>query len=147
MEAKPAQSEGPPPYDPNHAQPGQPAPAWHQQPGAVPPPTVAQPGQTTVVVQHQPPPVPQQQTVITTVAMPMKMTPYPSQLQCPSCHNSVTTVTHKEIGGAVWLSAAVLLLFGLWLGCCLIPFCIPALKDTVHVCPICKFTIGKHSQL
>ncbi|XP_038065959.1 lipopolysaccharide-induced tumor necrosis factor-alpha factor homolog [Patiria miniata] len=152
-----APSDGPPPYVAYQAQPGQPSTAWQWQqqqqqaavpPAAVPPPPViAQPGQTTVVVQQQPPPVPQPPTVITTVAMPMRMTPYPAHVQCPSCHNSVTTVTYQENGGAVWLAAGVLLMMGLWLGCCLIPFCIPALKDTVHVCPVCKFTVGKHAQI
>ncbi|XP_022092489.1 lipopolysaccharide-induced tumor necrosis factor-alpha factor homolog [Acanthaster planci] len=146
MEEKAGALGAPPPYAASLGQPGQPEPAW-QDPAAPPPPVIAQPGQTTVMVQ-QPPPVPQPQSVVvTTATMPMRMSQFPANVQCPNCRNTVTTNTHQENGTLVWLTALILLLIGLWLGCCLIPFCIPALKDTIHTCPICQFTIGKHTQI
>ena len=31
-----------------------------------------------------------------------------------------------------------------WIGCCLIPFCIPSAYDTAHVCPQCGVEIAVH---
>ena len=35
----------------------------------------------------------------------------------------------------------------LWLGCCLIPFCLNSCKDVVHICPNCRATVGRYSRL
>lgn len=37
--------------------------------------------------------------------------------------------------------------FRLWLGCCLIPFCIDGCKDVVHSCPNCQQTVGKFNRM
>lgn len=38
-------------------------------------------------------------------------------------------------------------LYRLWLGCCLIPFCVDGCKDVVHSCPNCRHTIGKFNRM
>ncbi|RUS24693.1 hypothetical protein BC938DRAFT_473220 [Jimgerdemannia flammicorona] len=51
-------------------------------------------------------------------------------------------------GSATWLSALGLFILGAtaW-GCCLVPFCIPGLKDVVHVCTNCRHAIARYSRL
>jgi lipopolysaccharide-induced tumor necrosis factor-alpha factor len=41
----------------------------------------------------------------------------------------------------------MLILFGLWLGCCLIPLCINSLKDVEHYCPNCNALIGRRDRV
>jgi lipopolysaccharide-induced tumor necrosis factor-alpha factor len=49
----------------------------------------------------------------------------------------MTSVTY-ESGLGTWLVCGGICLFGLWAGCCLIPFCINDLKDANHICTNCK---------
>lgn len=153
MSEKAGAQMGPPAYSadqPQPLQPGQPEPAWQpqqqqpqpqQQPQQQQAPAVFQPAGTTVVVQQQPglsgappPYVPSG-----------RMEPFPVRMQCPHCRTTVTTVTTKQSGLAVWASCCTMAFLGLWLGCCLIPFCVDGLKDTVHTCPVCKVQLGKHA--
>ncbi len=52
----------------------------------------------------------------------------PTACSCPYCHQSIVTRVGKENGLLVWLSVGGLCIFGCFLGCCLIPFCIDAFK-------------------
>lgn len=66
---------------------------------------------------------------------------------CPHCRNTITTnVSHKN-GLATWLTCGCCCIFGCWLGCCLIPFCVDGLKDTTHHCPSCQRIIGVKSRV
>ncbi|XP_038065685.1 tyrosine-protein phosphatase non-receptor type 23-like [Patiria miniata] len=160
--------DGPPAYDAGQQQQQQPQPAYPEQAPAPypqpaptaypqPAPVTAQPTaqQPQPMMQQQQPMMqqgvqwqPQQQAVV--INMPVRFTALPMNLQCPNCGNSVTTLTEKQVGNVTWLTAGAMCLF--FLACLLCPlgliaFCIPALKDTIHTCPNCKFIVGKHSHL
>jgi len=102
------------PYAPQiiHTQPGQPMPTA---------PLVG--GQTTVIIQQP------------------RFGTQPVLVQCPYCHQQAMTKVEHESGLGTWLICGGMCLFGLSLGCCLIPFCINDLKDARHKCPNCKRTI------
>ncbi|XP_022092619.1 lipopolysaccharide-induced tumor necrosis factor-alpha factor homolog isoform X2 [Acanthaster planci] len=131
-------SQAPPAYSTLHQPygPGQPVVVTH--PG-VPQPSA--PDGPTVTL-----PPPEGTTYVT---VPMQMFPSePRIMQCTSCGKNITTEIQKENGDAVWVMVIWICLVTVW--CCLwplafIPCCIPSLKDTVHSCPECKCTLGKHS--
>ena len=52
----------------------------------------------------------------------------PIRCICPHCHHDIITRIEKRTGLAAWLACGGILLFGCWLGCCLIPFCVDGLK-------------------
>lgn len=95
-------------------------------------------GTTTVVTQ------PQQTVIVHHAAV---FGPMPVPMQCPNCQATITTTISHQSGGLTWLTAGLLCLFGCWLGCCLIPFCIPDLQDVEHSCPNCHKHIGTYSRL
>ncbi|XP_060072372.1 lipopolysaccharide-induced tumor necrosis factor-alpha factor homolog [Ylistrum balloti] len=68
-------------------------------------------------------------------------------MQCPHCHAQISTSLDYEAGALTWLSAGVLCVFGCWLGCCLIPFCINDLSDVQHKCPNCNKLVGVYRKL
>ncbi|XP_041367090.1 cell death-inducing p53-target protein 1 homolog [Gigantopelta aegis] len=153
-------------------QPGQPAygtqpgqPAYGIQPGQ--PMYPAQPGQP--IYQGQPPPyqkqagvhvvpmqgpyIAQTHTVVVTQpgivgprAVPGSTCRYQQHqmlIICQHCSATVKTTTTYEVGLLTWAAAGLICVFGFWLGCCLIPFCIDAAKDVSHTCPSCGQLCGK----
>ncbi|XP_041073686.1 cell death-inducing p53-target protein 1-like [Polyodon spathula] len=76
-----------------------------------------------------------------------KLTDSPTPTQCPSCQQFVTTEISRKVGNTVWLLCIMAVMFGCFLGCCLIPFCINAHKDVVHMCPKCRSTIHTMKRL
>lgn len=123
---------GPPPPPPGYAPVATTAP-YTQQPGGPPPPPmgyVQQP--STIIITNQ----------------PIKLhSRHPVLVTCQHCHQTVTTQPRSEIGTVTWLACGAMILFGFWLGCCLIPFCIPDLQDTYHECPNCKKVIDVYRPL
>ena len=69
----------------------------------------------------------------------------PQALQCPTCRQQIITVVRYEPGGGTWLIALIIFLFGGFLGCCLIPFCVTSMQDAVHTCPSCRALIGRRN--
>ncbi|CAF0959636.1 unnamed protein product [Adineta ricciae] len=67
---------------------------------------------------------------------------HPIQCVCPYCHQTIATRLERRTGLVPWLVCGGILLFGGWLGCCLIPFCMDGLKDTEHYCPNCAVLLG-----
>nr|XP_027203607.1 lipopolysaccharide-induced tumor necrosis factor-alpha factor homolog [Dermatophagoides pteronyssinus] len=61
----------------------------------------------------------------------------PIRMVCPYCHSKVLTEIRYKDGLLTYILCCGLVLFGCWLGCCLIPFCVPSLKDVEHYCPEC----------
>ena len=70
---------------------------------------------------------------------------YPVSIQCPSCEKQVVTRVEYESGAGTWLISLVICIFGGFLGCCLIPFCISSCQDAVHHCPACSNYIGRRN--
>uniref|UniRef100_A0A0N5AH03 LITAF domain-containing protein n=1 Tax=Syphacia muris TaxID=451379 RepID=A0A0N5AH03_9BILA len=71
----------------------------------------------------------------------------PVNLTCPGCHQQITTKTNLESGFLAWLSCILLALFGCFLGCCLIPFCVSWFKDVEHKCPNCGIVLGRYKRM
>jgi len=121
--APPPYSGPPPMYNP-----------YVQDPQQMNPPGM---GMTTNVVTSQP-------VAVVTVA---PIGPYPAQMTCPSCGAQVSTATTPVTGLLTWLICGALIFFGCWVGCCLIPFCVPECQDIEHRCPNCKANVGLYRRL
>ncbi|XP_069066618.1 LITAF domain-containing protein-like isoform X2 [Pleurodeles waltl] len=71
----------------------------------------------------------------------------PVRTTCPACHQQIVTSTRPTPGLLTWLLFGGFILFGCWLGCCLIPFCVDSLQDVNHFCPNCNHLVGRHKRL
>uniref|UniRef100_A0A914MU30 LITAF domain-containing protein n=1 Tax=Meloidogyne incognita TaxID=6306 RepID=A0A914MU30_MELIC len=56
---------------------------------------------------------------------------------CHSCRQQVQTSVNYVSGNSTWLLCRLFLIFNLFCGCCLIPFCINSCKDAKHRCTRC----------
>uniref|UniRef100_T1JEW0 LITAF domain-containing protein n=1 Tax=Strigamia maritima TaxID=126957 RepID=T1JEW0_STRMM len=132
-----ATMDAPPPYPGSGAPMGAPMPPQQQQGYAYPsgygPPT-GQPMRTGAV------------TVVHTGPQ-MFFGANPINITCPNCGSHVVTSTTTNPGLLSWLICGMCVLFGCWLGCCLIPFCIPECQDVEHSCPNCKSLLGTNRRL
>ncbi|KAJ8036928.1 Lipopolysaccharide-induced tumor necrosis factor-alpha factor-like [Holothuria leucospilota] len=131
--------------------PQQPVGYPQQQPSA-PPPYSSAAGSTQPTVYYGPPqgqPTAQSTVVVTTVShVGFPFRDVPVSMQCPNCHNHITSTCIFESGLLVWLLVlGIAFLLQLWLGCCLIPFFIDDLKDVRHVCPVCNYQLGVYKRL
>ncbi|CAF0995253.1 unnamed protein product [Adineta ricciae] len=61
----------------------------------------------------------------------------PIECVCSSCQQHIITRTVKKNGALNWLTCGGTFMIGCVAGCCLIPFCIDGLKNTMHYCPNC----------
>ncbi|CAF1064144.1 unnamed protein product [Adineta ricciae] len=68
---------------------------------------------------------------------------YPTACVCWNCQKQVVTRVEKKNGLLTWLICGGTCLVGCFFGCCLIPFCVDACKDTVHICPNCSNVLGE----
>ncbi|NWI70564.1 LITAF factor, partial [Todus mexicanus] len=81
------------------------------------------------------------------VQQPVVFHDRPVQMCCPSCNQMIVTRLSYDSGALTWLSCGGLCLLGCAAGCCLIPFCIDALKDVDHTCPNCHALVGSYKRL
>ncbi|XP_029945331.1 lipopolysaccharide-induced tumor necrosis factor-alpha factor homolog [Salarias fasciatus] len=86
-------------------------------------------------------------TVVTHVVTSSRLGELPGYTECPHCHKMVLTTTEYTPGCLTWLICTGLILCGLYLFCCLIPFCIRACKDVKHHCPECKKVVYKYTRM
>ncbi|XP_075264342.1 uncharacterized protein LOC142356286 isoform X1 [Convolutriloba macropyga] len=114
------------------------------QPATYPPPQEPPPPHPSQYPPQQPPPT---STVVINTVPAGKLGTDPMQVTCPNCQQNVTTQLDYQKGCLTWLICGLLCLFGLFLGCCLIPFCVNSCKDVVHTCPNCKVVIGTHKRI
>ncbi|VDP13109.1 unnamed protein product [Onchocerca flexuosa] len=66
---------------------------------------------------------PEPQTIPVIVGVPI-FGSHSCTMTCPSCNKAIVTETRTHAGLLAFIICGILLLFGCWLGCCLIPFCI-----------------------
>ena len=71
----------------------------------------------------------------------------PVKVTCKKCGKTGLTNVEHEPGALAWVLCVILFLIGCWLGCCLIPFCIPALNDQKHKCASCDKKLGKRKSM
>ncbi|CAG5115065.1 unnamed protein product [Candidula unifasciata] len=142
MEAGPPKPYDPPPeyQPPQVASPyvsynTGPVQTYPPQAGAQPPYAQTSKSLNTVIIQQP------QSLAISSVVY--RYSQYPALVVCQHCQATVTTMVSYETGLLTWAVAGAICMFGLWLGCCLIPFCINATKDVEHRCPNCKNVVGK----
>merc|ERR1711962_1994795 len=131
----PVDEKPPPPYAQN------PPMAGFEQAGMASAPVTNQqplPGQ---------PPVVQVVHTQQVIAQPHRFGRDPLPTVCPHCNQSVTTKVEYKNGLATWLICGGCAIFGCWLGCCLIPFCVNDMKDVVHECPRCGKVISTKAVL
>ncbi|CAH6786782.1 lITAF domain-containing protein [Phodopus roborovskii] len=79
--------------------------------------------------------------------MPRVTTSMPMQTICPYCGNHIITVTTPVPGILTWLLCSGLFVFGCFLGCCLLPFCVRSFMDVSHSCPVCQQELFHHRRL
>ncbi|XP_006822659.1 lipopolysaccharide-induced tumor necrosis factor-alpha factor homolog [Saccoglossus kowalevskii] len=79
--------------------------------------------------------------------MPIAYRDHPVCQQCRSCGQNIVTKIEYQPGMITWVAAGITCMAGAWLGCCLIPFCIPACNDVNHHCPNCNMLLGKYDRL
>lgn len=102
--------------------------------------------------QNYPPGGPQPAVIIAppvhaTVIVGQQLTDTPAVITCASCHQNITTRVAYSAGLLAWLIFGIICLFGCWLGCCLIPFCVDSCKDVDHFCPNCNHHIYKFKRM
>lgn len=70
----------------------------------------------------------------------------PFPVQCPYCHNIVTTKIKHVAGCMTYLACAGVGVLTSFLCCCL-PFCMKRCKDVKHYCPECDNLIAIYKRL
>ncbi|XP_076046951.1 lipopolysaccharide-induced tumor necrosis factor-alpha factor isoform X2 [Oratosquilla oratoria] len=83
-------------------------------------------------------------TAIVTTVVPLG--PQSTHMICPHCHAEVDTATKSEPSLIAYLSGFVIALLGCWMGCCLLPCCIPECMNVQHTCPNCRAFLGKYKR-
>ncbi|CAF3301664.1 unnamed protein product [Rotaria socialis] len=71
----------------------------------------------------------------------------PVQCTCSHCGSIIVTRIEETSGLLAWLICALLVIFGCWLGCCLIPFCVSDFQNIKHYCPNCKAFLAEYRPL
>lgn len=136
------------PQGPPSGYPGMPPPTGYQ---GMPPPGGPQYGQP-YPPSGPPPPHGHQQGTTVVIGAPMVtvvggLREGPVNVTCQQCRQAVVTRVSYETGTLTWLICGAIALFGCWLGCCFIPFCIDGCKDVRHTCPNCNTTVGVYRRI
>ncbi|EAL62882.1 hypothetical protein DDB_G0289149 [Dictyostelium discoideum AX4] len=88
-----------------------------------------------------------QQVVVQQVYVQPTFGVVPVDCICQHCQTRMSTKTSYKSGSMVWLVCVLLIIFGCWLGCCLIPFGIDSLKDVQHKCSHCKKVLYRFDRM
>lgn len=146
----PMQQPGYPPQPPGYLpqQPNYPTQQFGH-PSHPPPPPIQGKGQPMNYGTHQ---QGMATTIVTTQPTPAIVTNVyfgqtPVTMNCFRCQSMIVTATQQNTGVFAWLICMVLIFFGCWFGCCLIPFCMDSCQDVIHTCPNCKAQLGAYRRL
>ncbi|XP_072335949.1 LITAF domain-containing protein-like [Scyliorhinus torazame] len=73
----------------------------------------------------------------------------PARTVCPnpSCGYEIMTQVTYKVGLLGWIIFGATMFLGCWLGCCLLPFFVKALKDVEHTCPRCSYNIYTYKRM
>ncbi|XP_064634077.1 lipopolysaccharide-induced tumor necrosis factor-alpha factor homolog isoform X2 [Lineus longissimus] len=149
------EKEAPPPsygavdgqQQPPYPQPGMPYPPAQPGPTGAPPMYEPPKDRAPPGAGYQQPYTQQPQPVHQTIIVNASFGPQPMTTTCPMCNAFVTTTVEYNAGALPWIIAGLLCLFGCWLGCCLIPFCVTDLHDCTHTCPNCNRVLGRYNRM
>lgn len=157
----------PPPYTPSkpggYPQPiGYPQPVGYPQPGGYPPsnapqqlyPPAQYPPPQPAVVMTAPASAGAYPTTVDVIAVPptiivqqnVSLGFRSAVINCPYCHQNITTIVSYESGNLTWLAVGGLCLCQCYL-CCCIPLCMDDFKDCQHNCPACNKLISIQRRL
>ncbi|XP_043919245.1 lipopolysaccharide-induced tumor necrosis factor-alpha factor homolog isoform X1 [Protopterus annectens] len=78
------------------------------------------------------------------VTAPAALGSGPTSMTCMTCRTTVVTKVSHKPGALAWMMCIILFILGLFVGCCLIPFCVPSCNDATHKCPNCGTVLGRH---
>lgn len=68
----------------------------------------------------------------------------PVSMVCPHCREQTVSRLKYESNIINHIMAFTCCIFGLWCGCCLIPYCINSIKNVRHECNRCGTFLGLH---
>ncbi|XP_059009883.1 lITAF domain-containing protein isoform X2 [Mustela lutreola] len=80
-------------------------------------------------------------------SLPRMGTATPIRSICQYCGNYIITVTSPVPGVLTWMLCTGLFIFGCFLGCCFLPFCVDSLMDVKHTCPVCRQELFRYHRL
>ncbi|XP_045689695.1 lITAF domain-containing protein [Phyllostomus hastatus] len=120
-------------------------PRWNppQEPSPSPPPPPSPPPSRP----PSPPPFPLLAPQAMLSGVPRMASVMPMQYPCPYCGNYILTVTTPAPGVLTWMLCTGLFVFGCFLGCCLLPFCMESFMDVKHTCPVCRHVLFRYRRL
>ncbi|XP_065161900.1 lipopolysaccharide-induced tumor necrosis factor-alpha factor homolog [Atheta coriaria] len=120
-----------------------PPPAYMQQPPPLMPPSYSQAMAGSIPLNPYTPVEPFQNgpRIMTTV---VPLGPEQTRMICPHCQTDIYTTRKVKPKPAAYLSCALIFMFGCFLGCCLIPFCMNSCRSVSHSCPNCGRHLGKY---
>ncbi|XP_045921510.1 lipopolysaccharide-induced tumor necrosis factor-alpha factor homolog isoform X1 [Micropterus dolomieu] len=71
----------------------------------------------------------------------------PTVTTCKNCGQRIETRVVYQSGILAWIICGLCLVFGLWCGCCVIPFFVDRCKDAHHYCSKCNVSLGIHKRM
>jgi lipopolysaccharide-induced tumor necrosis factor-alpha factor len=123
-----------------------------------PPQYYVQPPPPIYVIQQAPPPPPPPLEQAQARAISMQEEVYAADsrvrvtnlgptscvVDCPYCNTSGKSRIKKTYKGSTWCCCVTIALFGGFMGCCLIPFCVAQPESVVHTCRTCNKVVGRY---
>jgi lipopolysaccharide-induced tumor necrosis factor-alpha factor len=131
---------------PQPAQPYQPPPPVYSQPPPPPPPAQYNTGYAAAYPTAQPnypmQPMASPGMPPSIILPPAIIANTPQSFTCPNCRATTVSRVMYESGTGTWVCCFIIVWFGGFMGCCLIPFFNTDCQDANHFCGNCNSGIG-----